>query len=341
MAITLKEVARKAGVSVTTASRALSGYDDVADDTRKRIQHTADQLGYKPNLMARRLKTRRTETIGVIIPSDKPDFVNPFVTSFLSGVGNEAAKNQFDLMISTHAPNSRGEKDAYARAVAGGWVDGVLVLRTRRSDWRIKYLHDNNHPFVAYGRSNFDFSYPYIDEDSITSIRLVTEHLITHGHRSIAFIAPPNDLMFSLLRREGYIKTMRQHDLPVRPEWIFEGDMTQRGGYEAMNNLFALKKRPTAIIAGNDLMAIGALDAVKDRGLKIGQDISIASFDDIPVAAYTDPPLTTIRQSIFDVGRMACEMLLHLIEEKEPPRTSTILLKPDLVIRKSTGPIRR
>lgn len=338
MAITLKEVAKKAGVSVTTASRALSGYDDVAEMTRRRIQMAADQLGYSPNLMARRLKTRRTETLGLIIPSAKPDFSDPFITSFLSGVGDEAAKNKYDLLISTHAPDSRGEKDAYARAVAGGWVDGVIVLKTRRSDWRIQYLHDSELPFVTFGRSNFDFTYPYIDEDSLSSIRLITEHLINLKHRSIAFIAPPNELMFSLLRREGYINTMRQHDLSVRPEWVIEGDLTQRGGYEAMNTLFALKKRPTAVIAGNDLMAIGAMDAVKDRGLKIGRDISIGSFDDIPIAAYTDPPLTTVRQSVFDVGRMTCEMLIHLVEEKEPYSTS-ILLKPDLVLRKSTGPV--
>ncbi|MFK7803699.1 MAG: LacI family DNA-binding transcriptional regulator [Anaerolineae bacterium] len=337
MGITLREVAREAGVSVTTASRALSGYDDVADRTRKIVERAADHLGYVPNLMARRLKTGRTGTLGFIIPDTSSRLGDPFFSNFLAGIGNEAALHSFDLLITTHSPESRGEHESYTRAVGGGWVDGVILVRTRVDDWRIRYLHENNYPFVAFGRSNHEFDYPFVDEDSQAGISQMVQHFVELGHREISYIGAPSNLTFARLRRVGYMETMESNGLPWYSEWIREGSMTRESGYEQMNILLANRSRPTAVIAGNDMMALGAMDAVQERGLVVGEDISISGFDDVPISAYTNPPLTTLRQPIYDIGRQCCRMLVEILSGKQPDPLQ-VLLTPNPVFRGSTGP---
>ncbi|MEM9774778.1 MAG: LacI family DNA-binding transcriptional regulator [Chloroflexota bacterium] len=336
MGITLREVAREAGVSVTTASRALSGYDDVADQTRRLVERAADRLGYVPNLMARRLKTGRTGTMGFIIPDTSSRLGDPFFSNFIAGIGNEASAHGYDLLITTHSPDSRGEHESYTRAVGGGWVDGVILVRTRFEDWRIRYLYENNYPFVTFGRSNHDFDYPFVDEDSKGGVSQMVQHLVNSGHQEIAFVSPPANLMFARLRRTGYIETMESNKISWHPEWIREGDMTRKSGYEQMNILLASKARPTAVIAGNDMMALGVMDAIQERSLVVGKDISVCGFDDVPVAAYTNPSLTTLRQPIYDIGRRCCRMLVDIlagnaIESKQ------VLLSPQLIVRESTG----
>ncbi len=337
MGITLKEVAREAGVSITTASRALSGYDDVAEKTRKEVERAADALGYIPNLMARRLKTGRTGTLGFIIPDTSSRLGDPFFSNFLAGIGNEAALHGFDLLITTHSPESRGEHESYTRAVGGGWVDGVILVRTRVDDWRIRYLYENNYPFVAFGRTNYEFEYPLVDEDSKAGISQMVQHLIDLGHKEIAFLAPPANLMFARLRREGYFDTMTANNIPWKADFVREGNMTRKSGYEQMNILLSSKNRPTAIIAGNDMMALGVMDAIQERGLVVGEDISVAGFDDVPVSAFTNPPLTTLRQPIYDIGRTCCRMLVDILAGRRPEPYQA-LLSPEIVLRGSTGP---
>ena len=337
MSITLREVAKEAGVSVTTASRALSGYDDVAERTRKLVERAADRLGYVPNLMARRLKTGRTGTLGFIIPDTSSRLGDPFFSNFIAGVGNEASLHGFDLLITTHSPESRGEHESYTRAVGGGWVDGVILVRTRIDDWRIRYLYENNYPFVAFGRSNHEFEFPCIDEDSQEGVSQMVQHFIDLGHNEIAFIGPPNNLTFARLRRTGYIETMEANNLPWYPEWIREGSMTRKSGYDQMNILLANRLRPTAVVAGNDMMAMGVMDAIQERGLVVGKDISVTGFDDVPVSAYTSPPLTTLRQPIYEIGSQCCRMLVDILAGRQPDPLQ-VLLTPEPVIRQSTGP---
>ncbi|MCI0397149.1 MAG: LacI family transcriptional regulator, partial [Chloroflexi bacterium] len=303
MAVTLREVARQAGVSLTTASRALAGYADVAEETRQRIQSVAAALGYQPNLVARRLQKQRTDTLGFILPTYGPRFSDPFFSEFLAGVGNEANSHDYDLLVSTHAPDGEGERQAYLRAAQGGWVDGLIVVRTRQHDSRLQTLKQHNFPFVAFGRSRDDLEYPYVDEDGAAGMRLLVQHFIDLGHRRIGFIAPPAGLMFGYYRLQGYRQAMAANNYPVQPEWIVEGDLTQRGGAEVVERLLALDPRPTAIIGGNDLMAIGAMNRLQQHGLHIGRDVAIGGFDDIPPAANSHPPLTTLHQPIYEIGR--------------------------------------
>lgn len=336
VAVTLKHVADKVGVSITTASRALAGYRDVSEETRQRVAAAADALGYRPNITAQRLQKQRTDTLGFIMPTFGPRFSDPFFSEFMAGIGNEAAAHNYDLMISAHDPDSDGERQAYERAARGGWVDGVIVVRTRVDDRRIQLLSQQQCPFVAFGRTDCQIDYPYVDEDSLAGMSLLVQHFVDLGHRRIAFIAPPANLMFGHYRLQGYYQTMAANDLTVRPEWVVEGDLTQRGGAEQAAQLLTLEPMPTAIIAGNDLMAIGAIRTIQQRGLQVGQDIAVGGFDDIPLAAYTNPPLTTIHQPIYEIGRQACAMLIDIINGR-PLLESHVLLMPTLVVRESSG----
>ena len=337
MAVTLKDIADEVGVSVTTVSRGLAGYSDVAEETRRRIQEVAAQLGYFPNLTARRLQKRRTDTLGFIMPTFGPRFSDPFFSEFIAGIGTEAAVHDYDLLVSTHAPDSEDESRAYMRAVSGGWVDGLIVVRTRENDGRLKLLCEQQFPFVAFGRTDCEYEYAFVDEDGVAGMSLMVQHLVDLGHRRLAYILPPPGLMFGRYRLQGYKETMAQNGLAVDPAWLVHGDMTQTGGAEAAEKLLQLDPRPTAIICSNDLMAIGAINCIQKSGLRPGEDIAVGGFDDIPLSAYVNPPLTTVHQPIYEIGRRTCAMLIEILKGRAPDEPH-VLLQPSLVVRASSGP---
>lgn len=336
MTVTIKDIAREVGVSVTTVSRALTGYSDVATGTRQRILETAAELGYSPNITAQRLQKRRTDTLGFITPTVGPRFSDPFFSEFMAGIGNEAASKNYDLLVSTHAPDSEDEHKVYRRAVKGGWVDGLIVVRTRENDARIQMLCEHNFPFVAFGRTRDELEFPCVDEDSEAGMRLLVQHFIDLGHQRIALISPPSGLNFSIYRLQSYHDTMRDNGLVVQPEWVVIGDLTQHSGFNSVATLLALDPCPTAIIGGNDLMAIGAIKRIQQAGLEVGKDIAVGGFDDIPLAAFLNPPLTTIHQPIYEIGKQTTAMLIDIINNRRL-ENADILLAPTLVVRESSG----
>lgn len=334
MPVTLHDIAKKTGVSVATASRALAGVPGVAAATQKRVLKVAQEMGYRPNVLAQRLQKQRTDTIGFIIPTFGPRFSDPYFSELLTGIGNEASVHEYDLLVSTHAPGPE-ELLAYERIVRERRADGVLVVRTRQDDARIKYLVEHNFPFVAFGRAELDIDFPYVDVDGETGLHTLVEHLISIGHRRIAFVNAPTDFMFSVYRLRGYKDALLKNNLPYEETLVETGGLTEQSGYEAGLRLLALDAPPTAIIAANDLMAFGVISAVQEKGLNIGKDIAVAGFDDIPMSKLVRPPLTTMRQPIYEIGRHICRMLLKLLsgDELEQPH---VLLTPQLVIRQST-----
>jgi LacI family transcriptional regulator len=183
-------------------------------------------MGYSPNITAQRLQKRRTDTLGFITPTFGPRFSDPFFSEFMAGIGNEAASKNYDLLVSTHAPDSEEEQKVYRRAVKGGWVDRLIVVRIRENDARIQLLCEHDFPFVAFGRARDDLDFPYADEDSESGMRLLVQHFIDLGHRRIGLIAPPPGLMFGHYRLQSFYDTMRDNNLTIQPEWIVEGDLT-------------------------------------------------------------------------------------------------------------------
>jgi LacI family transcriptional regulator len=230
-AVTLRDLATRLGLSTTTISRAMAGYGDVAESTRQRVLQAAEEMAYVPDVTARRLRKGRTDTIGYIIPTSDPHLSDPFFGELLAGIGNEATRHSFDLLVTTCSPDTPEERAAYRRNAGGRLVDGLLVVRTRVEDRRIAYLADINFPFVAFGRTNLEALLPYVDVDGFRGLKLVTQHLIDLGHQRLAFISAPESLMFCVYRRAGLDATLERNGLSVQPEFCIVSDLTQRGGY--------------------------------------------------------------------------------------------------------------
>ena len=335
MAVTLKDIAKKVGKSVTTVSRALHGYDDVSPETIALVRKVADEMGYTPNIIAQRLQKQRTDTIGFILPTFGPRFSDPFFSEFIAGIGNKAAKLGYDMLVSVHPPGEE-ELKTYRRKVQSYSVDGFVIVRTRCQDPRIEYLCQTDFPFVAFGRTENSCDFPYVDEDSEHGMRLMAHHLADKGHQRIAFIGAPEGLMFAHYRLDGFRKGLEEKGLSLDYELIITGDLTQRDGYRQALALLDSANPPTAIAASNDLMALGAISAAQKHGLVVGKDIAITGFDNIPLAEHSHPPLTTIHQPIYQIGNMVCEMLIDLVQGKSI-ETHHTLLEPKLVLRESCG----
>jgi len=335
---TLKSVAKATGFSVTTVSRALGGFDDVNDVTKTLIIAEAKRQGYEPNLFARALQKQRIQTIGLVENTGGPRFPDPFFGEFVAGVGMQVAVAGFDLLLSAH-PSETDEMDVYRRLVAGRRVDGMVVVRTRYDDARIRYLLDSSTPFVAFGRTYLPPDdtpdMMYIDIDGERGQRELTQHFIDLGHRRIAYIAPPADLMFSHYRVCGYQNALRENGIRYDPDLQIEGDLTEYDGARAAAWLLDLPEPPTAMMTGNDLMAFGVMKALHQRGLHIGQDVAVGGFDDVPLAEHFMGGLTTMHQPIHQIGQQVAQMLLRALNG-EMLLQRYMLLKPALVVRMSS-----
>ncbi len=331
--VTLRDIARRLGLSVTTVSRALAGYSDVAPDTRARVQQAARDMGYRPHAWARRLRRQRTDTLGFIIPTHGPRFADPFFSELLAGIGNEAARHEYDLLVSTRGPGA-DELAAYERMVAERRVDGFLLVRTRRDDARVRFLLARGVPFVAFGRTQVPGDFPWVDVDGEAGLYALTRMCIRAGHRRIGFINAPDTLMYAQHRLVGYRRALAEANIPFDPALVHTGDLTEQGGYAAAQALLALRPRPTALLAANDLMALGVLTAVREAGLQVGREVAVAGFDDIPLAAHAQPPLTTVHQPIYDIGRRITAMLIARLQNPHAA-PAHLLLTPRVVVRAS------
>ena len=336
MPITIKDIARRVGKSTTTVSRALNDYNDISPETKAMIRQVATEMGYSPNALAQRLQKQRTDTLAFILPTFGPRFSDPFFSEFLAGIGNKAAQYGFDLLVATRPPGE-AEMEAYQFNIQGHRTDGFIIVRTRRSDPRIDFLRQIHFPFVAFGRTLGLNDFSYVDEDSEYGMALVIEYLYQLGHRRIACLLPPDDLTFAYYRRRGIERESQELGLSPEKITMEVSDLTQRGGYQVTQTLLSLDQPPTAVLACNDLMALGAMSAAQDRGLNVGTDISITGFDDIPLAEHSHPPLTTIHQPVYQIGGMVTEMLIKKIRG-QALENEHVLLQPSLIVRSSCGP---
>lgn len=336
MSPTIKDIAKKIGKSTTTVSRALNDFDDISPETKALVRQAAAELGYSPNTFAQRLQKRQTDTIGFILPTFGPRFSDPFFSEFLAGLGNQAAQYEYDLLVSTRHPGE-DELRAYRYNIQTRRVDGFIVIRTRRQDARIDLLRELDFPFVAFGRVDGPLDFPFVDEDGEVGMGLVADYLVELGHTRFGCIAPPADLNFSKHRVEGLRKRLAGHGLPPENLTVVESDLTQAGGYDTARQLLDHPEPVTAIVALNDLMAFGAMSAAQERGLVVGKDLSVTGFDNIPMSEHSHPPLTTVNQPIYQIGNLACEMLIKRLRG-EALEAEQVLLRPTLFIRQSCGP---
>ena len=335
MSVTLRDIARRVNRSVTTVSRALHDYEDVSQETRELVKRTAREMGYTPNVAAQRLQKRRADALGLILPASGPRLSDPHFGEVLAGVGDEVARAGFDLLISIAAPDL-DELETYRQKTSGRRVDGVLVVRTRIHDRRVEFLLQRKLPFVAYGRVLDDWDFPYVDVDHEAGMQALIQHLADLGHRRIACIIGSPEFTFVHYQLQGFRQAMTAHALPIDESLIVEADMTQRGGYGAAQTLLSHSDPPTAIVASNDLMALGAMSAAQDHGLDVGRDIAVTGFDGIPLADTSHPTLTTVRQPAHRMGQLLGQMLVAVARGESLP-DRRVLITPSLIIRQSTN----
>ena len=335
MSVTIREVARRLNLSITTVSRALDGYADVAEETRQLIVKTAQEMGYVPNQAARQLRRRRTDTIGYILPADEPRFFDPFFAEFTAGLADEAAAHGFDLLVSTAPPGSQAEKQAYERWVQGHKVDGMVLNRLHLFDWRVQYLMQAKFPFVSHERSLDPYDYPTVEIKGKHWFSVLIDHLVSLGHRRIAYIGAPAELKLQAERLEGYRSGLTRHGVSFEPALVISGNLTSEGGYQAAMRLLALPDPPTAIACANDATAIGVLYAAHERSLVVGEELAVAGFDGIEGFEHTQPPLTTINQPVYQIARQLAGMLTAQFQS-QPLEETHVLIEPVLEIRQST-----
>jgi len=333
-AITIKDVAREAQVSVATVSRALNGHENVAESVRRHVLATADRLRYQPHAAARSLSSRRTQTIGVVLP----DLHGEFFSELIRGIDQVARARRQHLLVSSYHGHP-GEQGEALRAMRGR-VDGLLVLSPYLD--QPDALIDNLPvalPAVLINAQLPDIGYPVLSIDNYGGAAAMVEHLVGAGHRRIAFICGPADNFDARERLRGYRDALRRHVPDVEP-WELPGDFDEASGYEAGARLLQSPQCPDAVFAANDMMALGCLYAFNESGVRVPHDIALAGFDDIPLARFVHPTLTTMKVNIAGLGGGAMQILLDAIEGKESAPASRTLI-PDLMARASSAAIDR
>lgn len=340
--VTLKDIAERLHISITTVSRALAGYSDVSPETIRLVRNTATEMGYVPNSIAQRLQKKVTDTIGVVVPYSAKGYGEPFFSELLAGIGKEASEQGLDLLVA-YAKREK-ELSFYKKLIDGRRVDGFVISRTLCHDERIDYLSSIDFPFASFGMVENKQDFPFVEEDSDYAMACVVDHLAGKGHTRIACIAPPLSVMFSAVRLRAVRKHMELIGLSLPDEMVCIGSFDQKDGYVQAHKLLDLPHPPTAIICFNDSIAFGAINAGKERGLSIGTDLAITGFDDVPMAELYRPPLTTVHQPIADIGSLVTKLLIKAIQEKHPTyrakadgiENMQIILCPTLIIRESS-----
>jgi DNA-binding LacI/PurR family transcriptional regulator len=331
---TIYEVAQQAGVSTATVSRAINGKVPVAALTRRRVESAIRTLRYEPNHVARSLVTATTDTIAIVLP----DITNPFFPDLVKGIQLLADERRYTvLLLNTGADVEREEHSLLA--LRRKRVDGVILVGMAMKGDRIVRALGADVPVVVLDRSISRLDATLVALDNIEGARLATQHLIDLGHQAIAHITGPEGLPLVAQRLSAYRKTLRAADIRPGPDLVVAGDFTEDGGYRAVGRLLAGGSRFTAIFAANDLSAIGAMAALKAHGLSVPGNVSVVGFDAIHLSAYSTPPLTTVRQPAYEMGRKAAELLIDSIRATSVHRPMKVLFKPDLIVRQSSAPI--
>jgi DNA-binding LacI/PurR family transcriptional regulator len=328
MKVSIKDVARAAGVSHSTVSRALADNPLIAAETRARIQRLAQKMGYTPNAIARGLVTQRTHAIGVIVTS----IADPFVSEVVRGIEEVAGDQHYRVFLGTSHNDPQREVNL-VKALREWRVDGVIVAASRVGSLYKPMLKEIGVPIVLINNQHEGTYLHAVAMNDVQGAQLATHHLIELGHRVIGHILGPKDHSSSANRLAGYRRALRQAHIKFDASLVVQGNGRAEGGVLVLDLLKHLP-RPTAIFCYNDMTAIGALSVLKRHGIRIPADISMVGFDDIPFAAYVDPPLTTIHQPKDEMGRIAMRMLLNLLGGQ---KVDNVIIEGKLIVRESSA----
>jgi LacI family transcriptional regulator len=325
-AITIREVAKAAGVSVSTVSRVLNDKDDVAPGTYEKVKRVIEELGYTSSLAARSMRSRQTNVIGLVMP----DVGDPFAIQVVKGVNRAISELGYDLIVYTTGDSTIGtwpvREQRYVSLLNGSVTDGMIVVAPTATTFPSAY------PLVAVDPHPESTEFPSVISTNRIGALSAMEYLIALGHRHIGFIGGRTDLQSALRRLQGYKDGLCRANLPIVPELIQPGDYTHKAGYVGAKKLIGLPNPPTAIFAANDQSAMGVIEAAQEAGLRVPDDLSVIGFDNIPEAAYVNGGLTTIDQFIDEMGYIAVQMLVDLLQNR-PVENSLHQVQTELVIR--------
>src|SRR5664279_4176593 len=330
MATTIKDVARLAGVAVATVSRAVNGHSNVTARTREHVMGVVERLRFVPSTAARSMVTRRTHTVGALLP----DLHGEYFSELIRGIELAARARGLHLLVSSSHGNAV-EAAAALRAM-NGRVDGLLVMSPHvNADFLWGNVADEL-PAVLMNTRVAGGAHSSFAVDNHGGAYAMVRHLVERGHRDIAFVAGPESNFEAQERLRGYRAALADL-LPGTWEHVLQGDFTQESGFRAGNQVVALTDRPTAVFASNDMMAIGCLSALNEAGVDVPREIALAGFDDIPISRYVNPSLTTVRARIAELGGLALERLASAIEEPGRMSAQHQTLRADLIVRQSTA----
>lgn len=330
---TIRQLAQSLGLSITTVSRALDDYADVSAVTRARVRAAAEASGYRPNAAARRLRRGQTEVVTMVLPTAHGRFDEPLYIELLAAMGPHFVKAGYDVTLLA-APPGDEEIRTYRRIVEGRRADGIIVVRARRDDARIRYLLTTDMPFVVMGRSDSAGAYALLDGDGARAFAGATRYLLDLGHKKIIHLAAPSAFTFATLRRGGYEGAMAAAGLvPISIEVAAETE----AAYAMALQLLDQPDRPTALLCATDRMAYGVLKAARELGLTVPHDLSVIGHDNLPASAQSDPALTTMELPLTEAGERLAALLLSSIKS---PLDSPVqeILPVRLIERSSTAP---
>ncbi len=329
----IEEIAKLSGVSRSTVSRVLNADPNVKDTTRARVVEVIERVNYRPNVVARRLASGRTHILGLVIPTAVSAlFTDPYFPGLIQGVTAACNAREHSVMLWLAEPEQ--ERRTIGQVVYDGLLDGVVVASSLINDPLQETLAESGIPFILVGRHPANPNVSYVDVDNLNSAREAVAYLLRLGRRRVGTICGPHNVIPGADRQAGYEAALRDRGIPVDPSLVVEGDFTEMGGYMAAQRL--LQQPLDAIFAASDNMAVGVLRALREAGRSVPEEVAVVGFDDLPFAARTDPPLTTVRQPIQRTGQVAAETLIEMIAERaSQPRR--IILPTELVIRASCG----
>ncbi|MEW6046745.1 MAG: LacI family DNA-binding transcriptional regulator [Bacillota bacterium] len=332
---TIADVAKLAGVSARTVSRVINARGYVSSETRDRVLSVIRSLQYQPNPVARAMAGAPAQTIGVVIGHEpRIAFSNPFLSEVLRGIGHVASQNGYQVMLYTGESNL-----PYASLLATNQIGAMVFMSVPATDPRVARVVEGGYPVVLTCRYQDSERVYTVDVDNEAGAFMAVEHLIRYGHRTIAMVTGPANHMTTVRRVAGYRQALERYGIFFDPALVAEGDYSEESGYRLTHLLLAMRPDLSAIFAAGDLMAIGVVKALVQNGRRVPEDVSVVGFDDISMARYLQPPLTTVRQPGFDKGAIAAEMAIQLARGRTPQQRH-VTLAPELVARGSAAPVR-
>ena len=327
--ITVKDVSQAAGVSTATVSRVLAGYNEVSDETRQRVLDAAKALNYRPNRNARNLRKSTTSKIGVILS----DIQNPFFGSVVRGIEKNTILDEYTLILGNSDEDPERERKLINMLLEEG-VAGIILAPNSANPHEYRRLFSSGTPFVVIDRRLPLADVDMVLVDGAAGAEMAVDHLVGLGHTGIGFVGGLRHLSVMHEREQGYRAALKKHQLPLKNQYIHEGNNRQDGGFSAVNALLSLPHPPSAVLIANNLMTLGGLQAIHDRDLEIPEHLSIVGFDDMDWAPSLRPPLTVVAQPAYEMGETAASILLDRIRNPEQPHKITVL-DTRLIVRAS------